>query len=99
MKFTTLRRFAPQIKEIAEKHGIVKVYVFGSTARKEATAQSDIDFLVEMREGVSLFGVGGFCYETEKLLGIRVDVVPLSALPQIEDREFVKNIKEDAVAL
>ena len=94
-----LRQFAPQIKKIAEKHGIAKVYVFGSTARGEATAQSDIDFLVEMQEGVSLFGIGGFSYETEKLLGVRVDVVPLSTLSQVSDQSFVKHIQEDAVAL
>jgi uncharacterized protein len=94
-----LLQFAPQIKKIAEKHGIAKVYVFGSTARGEATAQSDIDFLVEMREGVSLFGIGGFSYETEKLLGVRVDVVPLSTLPYVSDQVFVKHIQEDAIAL
>ncbi len=99
MNYNSLRQFAPQIKQIAEKHGIAKVYVFGSTARGEATPQSDIDFLVEMQEGVSLFGIGGFSFETEKLLGVRVDVVPLSTLPQVRDREFVKNIQADAIAL
>jgi predicted nucleotidyltransferase len=94
-----LRQLAPQIKKIAEKHGIAKVYVFGSTARGEATAQSDIDFLVEMQEGVSLFGIGGFSYETEKLLGVRIDVVPLSTLAQVTDQAFVKHIQEDAIAL
>lgn len=99
MNYTSLRQFAPQIMQIAKKHGIAKVYVFGSTARGEATAQSDIDFLVEMQEDVSLFGIGGFSYEAEKLLGVRVDVVPLSTLPLVSDREFVKNIQEDAIAL
>ena len=99
MNYTSLRQFAPQIKQIAEKHGIARVFVFGSTARGEETAQSDIDFLVEMQEGVSLFGIGAFSYETEKLLGVRVDVVPLSALPQVSDREFVKKIQADAIAL
>ena len=99
MNYNSLRQFASQIKKIAEKHGITKVYVFGSTARGEATTKSDIDFLVEMQEGVSLFGIGGFSYEAEKLLGVPVDVVPLSTLPQVSDREFVKNIQEDAIAL
>lgn len=99
MDYRSLRKFAPQIKKIAEKHGISKVYVFGSTARGDASSQSDVDFLVEMQEGVSLFGIGGFSYETEKLLGVRVDVVPLSTLSQVSDREFVKNIQEDAILL
>lgn len=99
MDQNALRQFAPQIKRIAKKHGIAKVYVFGSTARGEASAQSDVDFLVEMREGVSLFGVGGFSYEIEKLLGVHVDVVPRSTLPQVSDQAFVKHIEEDAIAL
>ncbi len=99
MNYDSLRQFAFQIQKIAEKYGISKVYVLGSTVRNEATAQSDIDFLVEMQEGVSLFGIGGFSYETEKLLGVHVDVIPLSALPQVSDREFVKRIQEDAIAL
>jgi predicted nucleotidyltransferase len=58
-----------------------------------------VDFLVEVLEGESLFGVAGFGYEAEKLLGIPVDVVPLSALAQVKDREFVGHIQNEAVAL
>jgi predicted nucleotidyltransferase len=73
--------------------------VFGSIARGENTYQSDVDLLVEMEEGVSLFSVAGFSYETEKLLGVPVDVVPLSVLPQVEDQQFVLNIQREAIAL
>ena len=50
MNYNSLLQFATRIKKIAEKNGISKVYVFGSTVRNYATAQSDIDFLVEMQE-------------------------------------------------
>jgi predicted nucleotidyltransferase len=73
--------------------------VFGSIVRGENTSQSDVDLLVEMQEGVSLFGLAGFGYETEKLLGVPVDVVPLSVLPQVKDQQFVSNIQKEAVAL
>jgi len=52
-----------------------------------------------MKPGSSLFGVGGFGYEAQQLLGIQVDVVPKSVLPQTKDRDFVKNIERDAVPL
>jgi uncharacterized protein len=94
-----LHRLAPQILKIAKKHGISRVYVFGSTARRESTDQSDVDFLIEMQAGASLLGASGFSYETEKLLGVRVDVVPLSTLPLASDREFVENIQREAIAL
>ncbi len=99
MNFDQVRQYAPQLVKIAKKHGIAKIYVFGSVARGEATDLSDIDFLVEMYEGASLFGVGGFSYETEKLLGVPVDVVPLSTLSQVDDRAFVINIQREAVPL
>jgi uncharacterized protein len=94
-----VRRFSPQLIKIARKHGISTIYVFGSVARGDNTAHSDIDFLVEMQEGASLFGVAGFSYESEKLLGVPVDVIPLSALPQVKDKEFVTAIQKEAIPL
>jgi predicted nucleotidyltransferase len=80
-----IRQFSPQIKKIAQKHGISHIHVFGADARGNTTPKRDVDFLVEMQTGASLFGVAGFGYEAEKLLGVRVDVVPLSALCQVRD--------------
>ena len=99
MDINQLRQFAPQIIKIAQKHGVFRIYVFGSVARGENTSQSDVDFLVEMQEGASLFGAAGFSYETEKILGVPVDVVPLSVLPQVKDQEFVMNIQREAILL
>lgn len=99
MDFNQVQQFAPQLRSIAKKHGISKIYVFGSIARGNSTSLSDVDFLVEMLTGSSLFGAAGFGYEAEKLLGIKVDVVPFSTLSQVSDLEFVKNIQRDAVPL
>lgn len=99
MNFEQIRQFTPQILEIARKHGIAKISVFGSVARGETTHQSDVDFLVEMEEGASLFGAAGFGYEVEQLLGVSVDVIPVSALKQAREQEFVKRIQREAVAL
>ncbi|MDR7515060.1 MAG: nucleotidyltransferase family protein [Armatimonadota bacterium] len=63
------------ILRIASQHGARNVRVFGSVARGEADEISDIDFLVEMEPGRSLFDLGGLQYELERLLGCRVDVV------------------------
>ena len=99
MNFAQIQQFAPQITKIATKYGISKIYVFGSVARGESTSHSDVDLLVEMQDGASLFGVAGFCYEAELLLGLQVDVVPTSVLPQVDDKEFVMNIQREAIAL
>ncbi len=99
MNFKRIRQFTPEIMEIAKKYGISRIFIFGSVARGDSSEKSDVDFLVEMQEGASLFGIGGFSYETEKLLGVPVDVVPLSTLPLIKDKKFVANIKREAISL
>ena len=99
MQIDQLRQLAPELIKIAYRYGIVKIRVFGSVARGEATAKSDVDFLVDLREGASLFGVAGFSYEIENLLGVPVDVVPSTLLAQIDDREFALNIQREAVPL
>jgi predicted nucleotidyltransferase len=99
MNLEQVRQFSPQIKQIAKKLGITRVFVFGSVARGESATQSDLDLLVEMQEGASLFGEAGFGYETEKLLKISVDVVPKSVLIQLKDKNFMSVVQKEAIAL
>lgn len=42
----TLEKIAEIVKPIAEKYQVEAIYLFGSYARGEATAESDLDFLV-----------------------------------------------------
>ncbi|MDI9616881.1 MAG: nucleotidyltransferase family protein [Methanothrix sp.] len=64
-----------EILRICEKYGARNVRLFGSVARGEADEKSDVDLLVEMEAGRSLFDLGGLQYELEQLLGCPVDVV------------------------
>ncbi|WP_072620514.1 nucleotidyltransferase family protein [Spirulina major] len=43
----TLRHFAPHLHE---KYGVTRLGIFGSVARNEATATSDIDIVLELTE-------------------------------------------------
>ena len=63
------------ILRIAAKHGARRVRVFGSVARGEASAGSDVDFLVEFEPGRSLFDHAALLLDLEQLLGREVDVV------------------------
>lgn len=65
----------PQILDIAARYGARNVRVFGSVARGQADELSDIDFLVEMEAGRSLFDLGGLQVELQSALGRPVDVV------------------------
>ena len=64
-----------QIIQLAEMHGAYNVRVFGSVARGDAQKKSDIDFLVDMEPGRSLFDLGGLLVDLQKLLDMDVDVV------------------------
>jgi hypothetical protein len=57
------------------------VRVFGSVARGDADDCSDLDLLVEMEPGRSLFDLGAFLMEVQRLLGCSVDVVTEAAMP------------------
>jgi len=63
------------ILRIASRRGAYNVRVFGSVARGEADAKSDIDLLVDLEPGRSLFDLGGLLMDLQNLLGHEVDVV------------------------
>jgi uncharacterized protein len=69
-----------QILRLAAKHGAGNVRVFGSFARGEPRADSDIDFLVEPGARVTPFFPGGLLWDLEQLLCRRVDVLTPDAL-------------------
>jgi hypothetical protein len=72
---------------IAQKHGAVSVYIFGSYARGEANRESDLDVLVELEHGRSLSDLVRLERELKDELGIDVDVVtPNSPHPIIRER-------------
>jgi len=76
-----------EILRVCARYGASKVRVFGSVARSEADEESDIDFLVELEPGRTLFDLGGLQYDLEQLLGCRVDVVTERGLkPRIRER-------------
>jgi prevent-host-death family protein len=70
-----LRARREEILEIAGRHGARNVRVFGSVARGDAGPGSDVDLLVDLEPGRSLFDLGGLQVELQALLGCGVDVV------------------------
>ncbi len=90
-----LRERRGDILRIAARHGAHNVRVFGSVARGDADAQSDIDFLVELEPGRSLFDHAALLVDLEELLGCKVDVATERGLrPRIRER-----VLEEAVPL
>lgn len=90
-----LRRQRQAILQIAQTYGASNLRIFGSVARGEADAVSDLDLLVDLEPGRSLFDLGGLAMELQELLGCPIDVVTEQGLKQrIRDR-----VLQEAVAL
>lgn len=68
------------ILEIAARHGASNVRVFGSAARGDFTADSDIDLLVTMEPGRTLFDLADLTLDLRDLLGHKVDVITDDAI-------------------
>ena len=77
---------AARIVEIAGKHGASNIRLFGSRALGKATADSDIDLLVEFEPGRDLFDLVALKQALEEQTGLRVDVLTERALsPYMRD--------------
>jgi uncharacterized protein len=73
--------------ELTKQFGVKSLLLFGSVARDEATATSDIDLLVEFNRPVGYFGLFTLQDYLEKLLGCSVDLgTPNSLKPYIKER-------------
>jgi len=76
-----------RICEIAARHGAHNVRIFGSVARGEERAESDLDLLIDFEPDRSLLDIVALKTELEALLGIPVDVAePVSLHRYIRDR-------------
>jgi predicted nucleotidyltransferase len=75
-----LRERRAAIRPVAAAHGGRSVRVFGSVARGDAEADSDVDFLVEMEPGQTLLDRTGIRVGLGELLDRPVDVVTVGGL-------------------
>ena len=91
----TLRTRRQEIQRLASLHGVHNIRLFGSVARAEDTAESDIDFLIDMEESCSLLDLVGFQQELEAMLNRPADVLTEKGInPYLRD-----SILGEAVAL
>jgi len=79
--------------ELAEKHGVRKLSLFGSVARDEASDTSDVDLLVEFDRPIGLFGLFELQDRLEQLLGCSVDLgTPDSLKPRIRSAVLAESV-------
>jgi predicted nucleotidyltransferase len=76
----TVKEKREELLKVAARRGARNVRLFGSLARGEEKAGSDVDLLVEMEEGRSLLDLSHLIQDMEDLLGCPVHVVEPEAL-------------------
>lgn len=89
-----VERKRAEILELLGRHRATSIAVFGSVARGDTHADSDIDFLVDFEPGSSLLDLIHLEEELAAMLGVSVDVVAAGALL---DRDV--DIRRDAIRL
>jgi predicted nucleotidyltransferase len=90
-----IEQIQEKIVPILKRAGVLRSFIFGSVARGEATAESDVDILVELPKQASLLDLVGLKQDLEKALDKKVDVVEyISIKPALRE-----NILSSQVAI
>ena len=70
------------VSPIAAKHGVDRVYLFGSYARGEASPESDIDLRLDAGRIRGLFQLGGLYADLEESLDKTLDLITTGGMSQ-----------------
>lgn len=75
------------------KLGVQALFLFGSVARGEARAKSDVDILVEFDAKKGLFGFVDLKNYLEEILDCEVDLVTKNALHPALKKKILEEVK------
>lgn len=88
-----LRAHRNEIVAIGERFGVRNIRVFGSVARGESDAHSDLDLLIDVDAGHGYFDMAGFALEIEELLGVFTQVATVGGLKlRLRDRVLAEAV-------
>ena len=92
----TVEEIKRRVTPVAQRYGLASVYLFGSYARGEATAESDVDLLVDLSgTGIdSLFQLGGLYGALESALETTIDLVTLDSMEEPTNRRSQLRFRE-----
>lgn len=87
---------ARDVLAVAEQCGVRDVRVFGSVVHGRDTEDSDIDLLISLATGTTLFDLGRFALEVEQRTGFPVDLLTDDDLAS---NPHFSHVLDDAVPL
>ena|SRR3989344_5074486 len=82
------------VQPLLEKHSIRYAGVYGSVARGEDTAESDIDLLVAIDTPMSLFTFAGIQLALQDILKRPVDLVSTRAIKENIKKYIIDDLKD-----
>lgn len=88
-----LELYRNAINEIALRHRVKNVRVFGSVLYGEDTEDSDLDLLVEPMPETTMLDIAKIQLELSQLLNVSVDVLTPKALPDTFRDQVMKEAK------
>ena len=86
-------RLAELLPDLRAEYGVRSLSIFGSYARGEQTAGSDLDLIVEFDRVPGMLGFVGLAHRLEDSLGVKVD---LFTRPMLKPR-IVPSVERDLV--
>ncbi|AMO73748.1 MULTISPECIES: nucleotidyltransferase family protein [Pseudomonas] len=69
------------VRDLARRYGTLNPRVFGSVLQGTDQDGSDLDLLVDVAPGTTLFDLGGLQDELQEVLGVRVDLLTPGDIP------------------
>ncbi len=91
----TIEEIKSIVFPIARAHDVDRIYLFGSYARGEATANSDVDLRVDKGRLKGLFALGALYADLEEGLGKKLDLLTTGSL----DHTFLQAIAQEEVLI
>ena len=91
----TIERLREIIRPVARAYGVNAVWLFGSYARGEANAESDVDLLIDGGRIQTLWQLGGFYEDVKERLDKELDIITTGN----SDKRFLETIRNDQVAI
>lgn len=81
------------IKPVLMKdYNITELGVFGSFVRGEQKSTSDIDILIDYKEGTSILTLGGLQYLLTELFGTKIDIVMKKTLKKRIGKQILSEV-------
>lgn len=84
-----LKELKPEMEKL---YNVTELGVFGSFVRDEQTENSDIDILIDYKDGTSILTLGGLQYMLSELFDKKIDIVMKKSLKKRIGKQILSEV-------